>query len=480
MNTMIGVGTGAAFLYSTVATFLPMVFQSARLPADAYFEVVNTVIAFVLLGRLLEARAKSQASEAIRRLGALRARVAHLLSDGGEQDVPVEQVAKGDRLVVKPGEKVPVDGVVVEGETSVDESMLTGEPMPVHKKSGDEVIGATVNQSGSVVIEATRVGKDTALAQIARMVEEAQGARAPIQRLADRVAGVFVPVVIAVAIAAFVIWFDVGPEPAAVFATVAMVSLLIIACPCALGLATPTAVMVGTGKAAEHGILLRGADALEELAGVNVVILDKTGTITEGRPAVTHIVSARRADGSHVPPAEVLRYAAAVEQRSEHPLARAVLKAANEKHVELLPVEKFAIMEGRGARGLVDRRSVEVISVRHARERALEMGTLDQQADRLIAQGKTPVVLVVNNTVMALIAISDPVKASARPAVATLKKLGLKVQMISGDMRQAAEAVAEEVGIEDVMAEVLPSQKVGLVRKLQQRGQKVAMVGDGI
>jgi Cu+-exporting ATPase len=480
MNTLIAVGTGAAYLYSLAATVAPGVFERAGLPADVYYEAAATIIALILLGRLLEARAKGRTSEALRRLATLQPRTAHVRRAGHETEIDVEAVVAGDIIIVKPGERIPVDGVVTEGATAVDESMVTGEPMPVGKKIGDEVIGGTVNTAGSATIRATRVGKDTALAQIVQLVEDAQTTKAPIQRVADRVAGVFVPIVIAFAIGAFVVWFDAGPEPALVFATVALVTVLIIACPCALGLATPTALLVGTGKAAEHGILIRSGEALEHLSGVRTVLLDKTGTITEGHPAVTHIVTAKRPDGTAIPAAEVLKWAASVEQRSEHPLARAIVRAAKDKQVELLPVEKFAAMEGRGARGTVDRRIIEVISLRHARERSLELGGLGQDADRLAGQARNPVIVVVNNTVYAVIAISDPIKPTSREAVEELKRRGVRVVMISGDSRAGAEAVAQEVGIEDVVPEVLPSQKAELVRKMQRGGARVAMVGDGI
>ena len=480
MNTLIGVGTGAAFLYSLVATLAPGLFTRAGLPADVYYEAVSAIIALILLGRLLEARAKGRTSEAIRRLAGLKAKAAHVVREGKETELPVEAVVPGDLVIVKAGEKIPVDGIVTEGASAVDESMLTGEPMPVPKKIGDEVIGATLNTTGSITFRATRVGKDAALGQIVQLVEDAQSTKAPIQRLADRVAGVFVPVVIALAITAFVVWFDFGPDPAVLFSTIALVTVLIIACPCALGLATPTAILVGTGKAAEHGILIRSGEALERLSQVRTVLLDKTGTITEGKPTVTHIVAAKRPDGSPIAPAEVLKWAAAVEQRSEHPLAVAILRAAKEKQVEILPVEKFAVMEGRGARGTVDRRVIEVVSLRHARERSLDLGALGQDADRLAAQGRTPVIVVVNNTVYAVIAISDPIKPTAKDAILHLKQLGLAVTMVSGDSRKGAEAVAQEVAIEDVISEVLPSQKADLVKKLQKLGAHVAMVGDGI
>ena len=483
MNTLIGVGTGAAYLYSLVATIAPGVFLQAGLPADVYYEAVAAIIALVLLGRLLEARAKGQTSEAIRRLAALRAKSAHVVRDGKESDVPVEAVVIGDLIIVKPGEKIAVDGIVTEGASAINESMLTGEPIPVGKKSGDEVIGGTINTTGSITFRATRVGKETALGQIVQLVEDAQATKAPIQKLADRVAGVFVPIVIAIAIAAFVAWFDFGPVPeirAVVFATVAFVTVLIIACPCALGLATPTAILVATGRAAEFGILIRSAEALERLAKVRTVLLDKTGTLTEGKPVVTHIVTAKKPDGTPISPADVLKWAASVEQRSEHPLAIAILKAAQDKQVTLLPVEKFAAMEGRGVRGTVDRRIIEVISLRHARERSLELGSLGGDADRLAAQGRSPVIVVVNNTVYAVIAISDPLKPTSKDAVTQVKRLGLPVVMVSGDSRNGADAVAAEVGIDEVLAEVLPSQKADLVKKLQRQGKHIAMVGDGI
>jgi len=480
MNTLIGVGTGAAYLYSLVATIAPGLFTGVGRSADVYYESVSAIIALILLGRLLEARAKGRTSEAIRRLATLRARTAHVIRDGKENDIAVEAVVPGDLVVVKPGEKIPVDGLVTEGASAVDESMLTGEPIPVGKKIGDEVIGATLNTTGSVTLRATRVGKDSALGQIVQLVEDAQSTKAPIQRLADQVAGVFVPIVIAVAIAAFVAWFDFGPEPALVFSTVALVTVLVIACPCALGLATPTAILVGTGKAAEQGILIRSGEALERLSKVRTVLLDKTGTITEGRPTVTHIITAKRPDGTPLAPAEVLKWAASVEQRSEHPLAIAVVKAAKERNVDLLPVEKFALMEGRGVRGTVDRRIIEVISLRHARERSLEMSALGADADRLAAQGRTPVIVVVNNTAYAVIAISDPIKPTAKQAVTLLKGMGLSVMMLSGDVKRGAEAVAAEVGIDEIVAEVLPSQKADIVKKLQRQGRRVAMIGDGI
>jgi Cu+-exporting ATPase len=465
MNTLIAVGTGAAFLYSLAATVAPGAFARAGLPPDVYYESVGAIIALILLGRLLEARAKGRTSEAIRRLAGLRPRTARVVRGGVEQEVAVDAVTPGDLVVVRPGERLPADGVVTEGASAVDESMLTGEAMPVVKRPGDVVAG---------------VGKDAVLGQILRLVEDAQAAKAPIQQLADRVAGVFVPAVIAVAIAAFVLWFDFGPQPALVFATVVLVTVLIIACPCALGLATPTAILVATGRAAQHGILVRGGDALERLARVDTVLLDKTGTVTVGRPTVTHVVTARPAGETPVSAADVLRYAASVERRSEHPLAGAILAAAAERGIAPAAVEQFVAMEGRGVRGVVERRLVEVISLHHARERNLELGSLAPDADRLAGQGRSPLIVVVNNTVPAVIGVSDPVKAGAREAIAALRRRGLAVTLVSGDSRVAAQAVAGEVGITEVIAEVLPSQKADLVKKLQRQGRRVAMVGDGI
>ena len=482
MNTLIALGTGAAFLYSLLATAFAGALERAGVPADVYYEAVAGIIALVLLGRLLEARAKGRSSEAIQRLGALAPRTARVIREGAEVELPVDAVAPGDDVVVRPGERIPADGVVIEGASAVSEAAITGEPMPVAKKTGDQVIGGTINTTGSITFRATRVGGEATLGQIVRLVEEAQARKAPIQRLVDRVAGIFVPIVLALAIAAFIVWFDFGPPPAALFATAALITVLIISCPCAMGLATPTAILVGTGKAAEHGILIRGGDVLEPLARARTVLLDKTGTVTEGAPAVTQVLTSRRSDGSQIGAAELLRYAASVESRSEHPIAMAILRAARELQVEPPPVEQFVAMEGRGARGLVDRRLVEVISLRHARERSLALGALTADAERLEGEGRSPVVVAINNTVHGVIAIADPVKPHARQAVAGLRALGLRVILISGDSRASAEAVGREIGIEEIISEVLPSQKAELVKKLQRerRGGAIAMVGDGI
>jgi Cu+-exporting ATPase len=480
MNTLIAVGTGAAFLYSVVATLVPWAFQRAGLPADVYFEAVTAIIALILLGRLLEARAKGQTSAAIRRLLALRPKTATVQRDGQDLELPIEEVEVGDCLIVRPGETLAVDGVVVSGESSVNEAMLTGEPMPVAKSTGDRVFGGTVNATGSFAYEATAVGKDTALAQIVRLVEEAQGTKAPAQRLADKVAGVFVPIVIAIAIASFVLWWVFGPDPRIVFSTVALVTVLVIACPCALGLATPTAIMVGTGKGAEFGILIRGGEALEGVQRVKTVVFDKTGTITEGQPSVTHVLGAKRSDTTVVNPSEVLRLAGAVEARSEHPLAGAIVEAARQKELDIGGVERFVAMEGRGARGIVDRFLVEVISVRHAEERSLSLGSLERDAERHILAGRSPVVVVINDTVQGLIVIADQVKPGAKAAIGRLHEMGLELYLLSGDGKVSARLIAKEVGIDRVIAEVDPRDKVDEIRRLQEDGRVVAMVGDGI
>ncbi len=480
MNTLIAVGTGAAFLYSCVATLVPTIFRNAGLPGDVYFEAVNAIIALILLGRLLEARAKGQTSEAIRKLLQLRPKTATVQRDGSDIEIPVEAVKCGDHVLIRPGETIPVDGVVIEGESTVAEAMLTGEPMPVDKKAGDKVVGGTTNGLGSFTFEAKAVGKDTMLAQIIRLVEEAQGTKAPAQRLADQVAGVFVPIVIAIAIVAFVVWFVIGPPPPFVFATVALVTVLVIACPCALGLATPTAIMVGTGRGAEHGILIRGGEALEVAQRIDTIVFDKTGTITEGKPTVTHILGAKRSDGSTVGAPELLRLAAAVESRSEHPIAAAIVTAAEGKDISIPSVERFVAMEGRGARGIVGKYLVEVVSMRHATERSLDLGSLAKSAERHILAGRSPVVVVVNDTVQGVILIADATKEGAKVAIDRLKEMGYDLYVLSGDSRIATGLVAKEVGIERVIAEVDPSGKADEIRRLQADGRVVGMVGDGL
>jgi Cu+-exporting ATPase len=484
MNTLIGLGTGAALLYSLVATAAPGLFTGAGLAADVYYEAVSAIIALVLIGRLLEARAKGRTGDALRRLLALAPRTARVVrEDGTEADVGADAVAVGDVVRVRPGERIPVDGVVRQGQSAVDESMLTGESMPVIKREGAEVFGGTMNTTGSFVIGATRVGRDTALAQIVRLVEEAQGSRAPVQRLADRIAAVFVPVVIALAIAAFVLWFDVGPAPALLFATVAFVTVLIIACPCAMGLATPTAIMVGTGRGAERGVLVKGGSALEAAAGVDCIVLDKTGTITEGRPAVVFV---QALDWPGAPGAgtaredELVRLAAAVEALSEHPLGAAIVHEARTRGLEIPPAALFEAHEGRGALGVVEGRRVAVGSAAFLIELGVDVGPLTDAVDTLAAKARTPVLVAVDALPAGLFGLADPIKPSAVGAVRQLRKLGLRVVMVTGDVRKVAIAVAGETGIDEVEPQTLPAGKVAIVQRLKAAGHTVAMVGDGI
>ncbi len=482
MNTLIALGTSAAFIYSTVATFWPGLFKNAHQALDhalgdrppVYFETAVIIIALILFGRWLEAKAKGSTSAAIRRLMGLRAKTARVVRDGLEVDVPVEEVVIGDIVVVRPGEKIPVDGLVVEGRSAIDESMLTGESMPVEKTAGALVYGATMNKVGSFRMRATRIGNETALAQIIRLVEEAQGSKAPIQRLADLVASVFVPVVLLIAASDFVIWTLVGPEGAVIYATLNAVAVLIIACPCALGLATPTAIMVGTGKGAEHGVLIRGGEALETAQKLQTVVFDKTGTITEGRPRVTDLVSAGVAED------ELLRLAASAERGSEHPLAEAVLNAAKERGLNLADVSEFEAIPGRGISATVEGRTVVIGTRRLMDERAIDLGELAGRGSDITGEAKTAVYVVIDGRPAGVIAIADTVKEGAIEAVESLRKAGIQVVLLTGDNQSTAQAIARQVGIAEVLAEVLPDQKVEKVRELQAQGRTVAMVGDGI
>ena len=485
MNTLIALGTLAALAWSLAATFVPALFVSAGLPADVYYEAVVTIIALVLLGRLLEARAKGRASEAVRRLAELGAKRARVYRDGLDVDIPAADVVVGDFVTVRPGEKIPVDGIVREGSSAVNEAMLTGESMPVPKKDGSTVYAATINTTGTFSFEATRVGTQTALAQIMRMVEEAQGSRAPVQRLADRIAAVFVPVVIGVALAAFVAWLVLGPAPAVLLGTMAFVSVLIIACPCALGLATPTAIMVATGRGAEHGVLIKGGASLEATSALDAVVLDKTGTVTEGHPAVTEIGILPLQDRSGAPHAvrpeeAMLRFAAAVEKRSEHPLAAAIVFEGQVPGVPLPPVTQFQAYAGRGVSGVVEEAFIIVGSAAFMIENGVDIGPFTDAVDKLAARARTPVLVAMNGRPVGLLGISDPVKPSAVGAVRQMRKLGLRVVMVTGDIRKAALAVAGEAGIDEVESQMMPSDKVAVVKQLQSQGLRVAMVGDGI
>jgi P-type Cu+ transporter len=477
MNTLIAVGTGAAYLFSVVATVTPGLFTRAGLAADVYYEAVAMIIALILLGKVLEARAKGRTSDAIRRLMGLQPKTARVVRDGVEADVPVEDLAVGDMIMVRPGEKVAVDGVVVSGRSIIDESLLTGEPVPVEKEAGDEVVGGTINGSGAFVFQATKVGRDTALAQIVRLVQEAQGQKAPIQRLADRISGVFVPVVVSIAIAAFVIWYNIGPEPRLIFGLVSFVTVLIIACPCALGLATPTAVMVGTGAGAERGVLFRGGEALELAREIGVVVLDKTGTITEGRPALVGLAGAA-GDGDA---AHMLRLAASLERVSEHPLGAAIVEGARERGLELSDATDFDSFGGRGVLGVVDGRRVLVGNQALMEERGVEVSALTGVAGTEAERGRTPVYVAVDDVAAGLLLIEDPVKPSSAEAIARLHELGMEVLMLTGDNARTAESVARRVGVDRVIADVLPAEKARVIRTLQQEtGRRVAMVGDGV
>jgi Cu+-exporting ATPase len=483
MNTLIATGTGAAFLYSLVATVAPGIFTSAGLPADVYYEAVVMIIALILLGKMLEARAKGRTSEAIRKLAGLQPRTARVVRDGETVDVDIDEVVVGDRVVVRPGERIPVDGRVVEGRSAVDESLLTGEPLPVEKTEGDEVVGGTINGQGSFRFEATKVGRDTALAQIVKLVRDAQGSKAPIQRLADVIAGIFVPIVIGIALVAAAVWWVVGPEPGFVFALVTFVTVLIIACPCAMGLATPTAVMAGTGAGAERGLLFKGGESLETAHKLDTIVLDKTGTITEGRPAVTDIVVAAISlapDGERLSENELLRLVASLETASEHPLAAAIVETARDRGLELSEPEDFYATGGRGAEAVVDGRLLFVGNGAFMAEQEMEVGELGDAADRMAAEAQTPVFVGSDGRVLGVIGIADPVKPSSADAIRALKAQGLEVVMLTGDHRATAEAIAGRVGVDRVVAEVLPKGKVEEIERLQAEGRTVGMVGDGL
>jgi Cu+-exporting ATPase len=483
MNALIALGTGAAYLFSAAATLFPSAVlpqahahASAHPMAPVYFDAAAVIIALILFGRLLEARAKARTGDAIRGLMGLQARTARVLRAGQELEVAVEEVVPGDLVLVRPGEKIPVDGVLREGQSAVDESMLTGESLPVEKAPGDEVFGATINRTGAFRFEATKVGKDTALQQIIRLVQDAQGTKAPIQRLADVISGIFVPVVLCIAIATFVVWFDLAPvETRLQQALVAFVSVLIIACPCALGLATPTAIMVGTGKGAEHGVLIKGGESLETAHKLSAIILDKTGTLTEGRPELTDLLPTLGIDRN-----DLLRLVASAEHSSEHPLGEAIVRAAEAAGLTLSSPTRFNSLTGRGLEATVEGRTVLVGNARLMQEREIDVTPVEAHLERLATEGKTPMLVALDDRVAGVVAVADPVKETSAAAVAALKRLGLQVVMMTGDNRRTAEAVGRQVGIDRVLAEVLPEHKAEQVRTLQGEGQTVGMVGDGI
>ena len=475
MNTLIAVGTSAAYFYSVTAILFPGFFASGGREASVYFDTAAIIIALILLGRFLEARAKGRTSEAIKKLIGMQAKTARVVRQGEERDIPVEEVVAGDIVIVRPGEKIPVDGTVKEGYSSIDESMVTGESMPVEKRAGDEVIGATINKTGSFRFKATKVGKDTALAQIIKLVEEAQGSKAPIQRLADVISSYFVPIVIGIAAATFIIWYSIGPAPALTFALLNFVAVLIIACPCALGLATPTAIMVGTGKGAENGVLIRSGEALETAHKIKAIILDKTGTLTQGQPVVTDVVAT-----PDFREEELLMMAASAERGSEHPLGESIVNAAKEKNLSLVDATEFNAIAGHGIEAKVNGKKVLLGNLKLMQEREVPMEDLEEKSIQFSHEGKTPMFLGIDGQAAGIIAVADTLKPNSKEAVRELHRLGLEVVMLTGDNQRTADAIAQEVGIDRALAEVLPEHKAQEVKKLQDEGKIVAMVGDGI
>ena len=475
MNTLVAVGTSSAFLYSAVATFYPVFFSAIGQAGDLYYDSTAVIITLILLGRLLEARAKGKAGEALKKLAGLSAKTARVWRGGSELEIAVDQVLAGDIVVVRPGEKIPVDGVVVEGYSAVDESMLTGEPMPAEKKAGDNVFGATINKSGTFRFQATKVGKETALAQIIKLVAEAQGSKAPVQRLVDRIAAIFVPVVIGIAVLTLLIWLIFGPAPSLSRALVNFVAVLIIACPCALGLATPTAIIVGTGRGAQLGILIKDASALEQSAELKTIVLDKTGTLTKGEPVISDIVPVVGEDER-----SVLALAAALEYGSEHPLGEAVLRRAEEEKVKYPKAFDFSVLEGLGVKAKVDGELCHLGNDRLMASLGIDTSPLAEHANSFYAQGKTVVYLVRGKKLVGALAGSDTPKESSAGAVAKLKAMGLQVLMLTGDNPRSAQAIASQLGIERAIAEVLPADKAKEIANLQKGGFRVAMVGDGI
>jgi Cu+-exporting ATPase len=485
MNTLVAVGTGAAFLYSVIATVAPDFFLGRGVAPDVYYEAVIIIIALILTGNAFEARAKRQTSAALRALADLQPKTARVMRQGPngaeEIDVPVDQVTGDDTVVARPGERLPVDGEIVSGASAVDESMLTGESLPVVKKVGDRVIGGTINRTGAFRYRATTLGSDSVLAQIVRLMRDAQGSRAPIQRLADRISGVFVPVVISIAIATFVAWFVAADSAPAVRAFAAAVAVLIIACPCAMGLAVPTAVMVSTGKGAELGVLIKGGEALQQSGAVKTVVLDKTGTVTEGRPTVTDVVRAPAAlFAGESTTDDLLSLVASLETSSEHPLADAIVRYAKDNGLALQTPEQFKSITGRGAVGVVDGFALAVGNAALMADYAIDVAPLRDTAERLAGDGKTQMYVAVDGALAGVIAVADPIKDTSREAIARMHAMGLEVVMLTGDNRRTAEAIARQAGIDRVVAEVLPDGKVAEVRRLQGEGKVVAMIGDGV
>jgi Cu+-exporting ATPase len=475
MNTLIAVGTSAAYLYSLIVTFIPHRIMVRGLMMDVYYDTSAAIIVLILLGRFLEARAKGKTSEAIKKLIGLQPKTARVIRDGNEVDIPVEEVTIGDIVVVRPGEKIPVDGIVKEGYSSVDESMVTGESLPVEKKAGDSVIGATINKTGTFKFEATKVGKDTVLSQIVRLVQEAQGSKPPIARMVDVIASYFVPVVISIAIITFIVWYFFGPHPALTYAFLNFIAVLIIACPCALGLATPTSIMVGTGKGAENGILIRGAEALETAHQLNTIVLDKTGTLTKGEPSVTDIIESGRFNKR-----EILTLAASAEKGSEHPLGEAILKKAREADLNIIDPKDFQAIAGQGIEAIVDSKKILFGNLRLMEEKRVSLNSLLSKAEQLSNEGKTSMFLAVDGEAAGIIAVADTLKENSNKAVEAFHRMGLEVVMLTGDNQRTAKAIASQIGVDRILAEVLPEMKAEEIKRLQSEGKKVGMVGDGI
>ncbi len=474
MNTLIAVGTTSAYLYSVIATFFPSVFLIRGYSAGVYFDTAATIIVLILLGRLFEAKAKGQTSEAIKKLIGLQAKTARVARGSTEVDLPIEDVEIGDIIVVRPGEKIPVDGIIREGYSSVDESMVTGESIPVEKHAGDAVIGATMNKTGTFRFETTRVGRDTMLAHIVEMVQTAQGSKPPIARMADLIASYFVPAVIAVAAVTFVVWYLFGPAPAFTYAVLNFIAVLIIACPCSLGLATPTSIMVGTGKGAEYGVLIRSGEALETAHRINAVVFDKTGTLTRGRPEVTDIIAEGMTDD------DILLYAAAAEKGSEHPLGEAIIRRARDRGIGIKGAERFEAIPGHGIKAVINSRAVLLGNERLMTDEKIDTAGLRDKALRLSGDGKTPMFLAVDGRAAGIVAVADTLKDEAVAAVRSLRRMGIEVVMITGDNQRTGEAIGRLAGIDRVLAEVLPGEKAEQVKRLQAGSRVVAMVGDGI
>ena len=477
MNTLIAVGTGTAFAYSLVVTLAAGWFAARGVAPHVYYEAVVVIIALILLGNLLEARARSRTSDAVRRLAGLRPATARVVRGGAEREVPLADVRVGDELVVRPGETIPVDGTVLDGTSNVDESMLTGEPLPVAKAPGAPVVGATLNRNGALRIRVDRIGRDTVLSRIIRLVQQAQGSKAPIQRLADRISAIFVPVVISIAIATFVVWYDLGPDPAYLHALVAAVTVLIIACPCAMGLAVPTAVMVSTGRGAELGVLIKGGEALERSEAVDTVVFDKTGTLTQGHPAVASVTLTA---GTELDEARLLTLAAAVERLSEHPLAEAIAAEADRRGLTLPQAQAFKSQTGKGVLAIVEGRRVAAGNLSLMHDLRVSPEPLAGAAGAAATDGHTPVYVAVDGRLAGLIAIADPVKQGSRESVEGLEGMGIESVMLTGDDRRTADSVARAVGIRRVVAQVLPERKLEEIRAIQEGGHVVAMVGDGL